>query len=434
VKFLKEGGGTMADPVLDPSERNKVVAILKDLEAFSGDARGRRGFVQAAGLGKVVDINWDGSPGAVTSDLVDVLNHHGFLVESPNYHAVARLLVYCLSYPNVGLEDSTYLASLVVKHGLVRDPAYIENLRRTYNIAAAPPPEAQAPVVAAPVLPPIAPPPFTVKPTIKDRQGLEQALSEQDNFLDIYLLVGALYCAQAVGLVEVPKGRALGTGWLIAPDMLLTNCHVLPKREYAAEGVVRFGYMQDGAGVKVSGERLVKLDPDFYYISPDNQLDYALVRLKEKPLAEKMLPAGVGGLSMFDLLRQDKHRGYLVAVARDIFNLQPVNVIQHPSGDPLKVVMTQNLVADDATATRVHYYADTKHGSSGSPVFNRLWEVIALHHSGGPYPPESAPSGTGEDVRCAFNEGVPMKAILEDFKVKKTDQGIPLMSYVPEAK
>jgi V8-like Glu-specific endopeptidase len=32
---------------------------------------------------------------------------------------------------------------------------------------------------------------------------------------------------------------------------------------------------------------------------------------------------------------------------------------------------------------RVHYLTDTLKGSSGSPVFNSNWEVVALHHRGG---------------------------------------------------
>ena len=425
----------MAKPVITTDERNYLVNFLITLDAFTSDARSRREFVRGASLGKFVGgIDWAGSPSAVAGNLVDVLNTHGFLVESPSYHALAKLLVYCLDYPSVGEEDVRYLATLIVKYGLVRDSAYIEDLRRTYRIAEAPPSKTEPVGIAEPLLPPHAPPPFTVKPILKDRQRLEQTLSEQDNFLDIYLLVGALYCAQAVGRVEVPEDRAIGTGWLIAPDLLLTNWHVLPKQEYAAEGVVRFGYMQDGAGVKIAGERVVKLDPEFYFTSPDDKLDFALVRLKEKPLAEKMLPTGVGDLSMLDLVQQGKHRGYLVAAPKYITNLLPVNIIQHPSGDRLKVVMTQNLVADDATDTRVHYYADTKNGSSGAPVFNRLWEVIALHHSAGPYPPDVESSESAPLDRFRFNEGIPMKAILAEFKAIKTEKGFSLMSYIPEPK
>ena len=432
----------MAKEVLETEDRNKVVKFLSNLDAFKYGPRDRVEFISAAGLGQfIAGKNWDGAPGVVAGALVDELNRHGTLQktvhdkpEDTSYHALGKLFVYCLDYPSVGEEDAKCLATLIVEHGLVHDPIYLQNLQQKYGITKNPPPEAMAPVAAASSLPPIAPPPFTVIPALKDKQGLEMALSEQDNFLDLYLLVGALYCAQAVGRVEVPQEKAQGTGWLIGPDLLLTNWHVLPKPEYAAEGVVRFGYMQDGAGVKMAGERVIKMNPDFYYYSKDDQLDYVLVQLQEKPLAEKMLPGGVGGLSMLDLLRQDKHRGYLVVEPREIINLQAVNIIQHAAGGPLKVVLTQNLVADDATATRVHYYADTKSGSSGSPVFNKLWEVIALHHSGGPYPPEAASSRDSEDRLYQFNEGIPMKAILAEFKTVTSKKGIPLIKYIPEPK
>ena len=32
---------------------------------------------------------------------------------------------------------------------------------------------------------------------------------------------------------------------------------------------------------------------------------------------------------------------------------------------------------------RVQYLTDTLPGSSGSPVFDEQWNVVALHHSGG---------------------------------------------------
>ena len=38
----------------------------------------------------------------------------------------------------------------------------------------------------------------------------------------------------------------------------------------------------------------------------------------------------------------------------------------------------------DALEQFLHYRTDTAPGSSGSPVFNDQWEVVALHHSGVP--------------------------------------------------
>jgi V8-like Glu-specific endopeptidase len=47
----------------------------------------------------------------------------------------------------------------------------------------------------------------------------------------------------------------------------------------------------------------------------------------------------------------------------------------------------------------VEYEVDTEPGSSGSPVFNNQWELVALHSR----------AGTGQ-----FNRGVAITAILDD--------------------
>ena len=43
-----------------------------------------------------------------------------------------------------------------------------------------------------------------------------------------------------------------------------------------------------------------------------------------------------------------------------------------------------SIVGTGANGTILHYSADTEPGSSGSPVFNDEWEMVALHHSGVP--------------------------------------------------
>ncbi len=54
----------------------------------------------------------------------------------------------------------------------------------------------------------------------------------------------------------------------------------------------------------------------------------------------------------------------------------------------------------------IHYTTDTKRGSSGSPVFNDQWQVVAVHHSGVPDPDNSrnwiANEGTRVSSIAAF--------------------------------
>jgi len=50
----------------------------------------------------------------------------------------------------------------------------------------------------------------------------------------------------------------------------------------------------------------------------------------------------------------------------------------------------------------IHYYSDTGYGSSGSPVFDNQWNLVALHHAR--KPAESA------------NEGMRIDKIVVDLK------------------
>jgi V8-like Glu-specific endopeptidase len=134
-----------------------------------------------------------------------------------------------------------------------------------------------------------------------------------------------------------------------------------------------------------------------------------------EPLTDIRFQGDLGAKSTLELIRENKHRGYLRVAGRTIPNLARVNIIQHPKGNPLKVVLTQNYVTAAMTDTRVHYLADTDDGSSGAPVLNELWEVVALHHGS----KEKQLTTPGGGVRLSYeNEGIPMRAILVDFKAK----------------
>ncbi|MCK4472915.1 MAG: trypsin-like peptidase domain-containing protein, partial [Anaerolineae bacterium] len=84
-----------------------------------------------------------------------------------------------------------------------------------------------------------------------------------------------------------------------------------------------------------------------------------------------------------------------------------VIIIQHPNGGLKQIVLTANQVVS-LWEHRLHYTTDTMPGSSGSPVFNDSWQVIAIHHAGG----ELQTNAKGD--KRFVNEGILMSAIKSD--------------------
>jgi hypothetical protein len=97
----------------------------------------------------------------------------------------------------------------------------------------------------------------------------------------------------------------------------------------------------------------------------DGQLDYALVAVAPEP-----------GLAAYGWLPLIEDPGKLLVG-------ETVTIIQHPNGEPKQLAVRNNQVVDELELF-IHYRTDTDPGSSGSPVFNDQWEVVALRHSGVP--------------------------------------------------
>lgn len=120
------------------------------------------------------------------------------------------------------------------------------------------------------------------------------------------------------------------------------------------------------------------------------KLDYAIVQLERVPGDEwDWLP-----LSARDVRRDDR-----------------INIIQHPAGRP-KQISLQNNYVEYVGGNVVQYVTSTLPGSSGSPVLNDGWEVVALHHAGGNL---REPTTQRTYYR---NEGILVAKILEDFPIE----------------
>ena len=104
-----------------------------------------------------------------------------------------------------------------------------------------------------------------------------------------------------------------------------------------------------------------------------------------------------------------------------------LTIIQHPGGQTKQVCVRENKLLK-YVGDFVWYLTDTTAGSSGSPAFNRFWQVIALHHSGVPKKDSQGrtltkdgkvwdPSMDESLIDWIANEGARVSAIVADLKV-----------------
>ena len=211
------------------------------------------------------------------------------------------------------------------------------------------------------------------------------------------------------------SNNPIGTGFLIGPDLVITNYHVMEKPiggKFPPDKVVcHFDYKALADGSTLDGVT-VKLHASDWRVDnspyskaeaenqPDrelpgtDQLDYAVVRL-ERPAGNE--PVGTNAAPDAPLRGWIKLNGQ-PPLEKDM----PLLIVQHPDGAPLKFAFdTKSIIAVNANGTRVRYATNTEHGSSGSPCFNIDWELVALHHMGDPA------------WNSQFNEGIPIGLIAE---------------------
>jgi len=189
-----------------------------------------------------------------------------------------------------------------------------------------------------------------------------QATIREPDFLPVWFLRVGFERARAVAQLEFGANgqTGIGTGFMVSPSLLLTNHHVFPRLERARDARVVFDYEDDEHGRRLSPSVFLA-QPDRFYLA-NERLDFALVAVDQAP-----------GSRWGTIPLRHSPSG-LTANAR-------VCIVQHPLGQRKQVVVTGNRITK-VTDLAVHYLADTEGGSSGSPVFNQRWELIALHHSG----------------------------------------------------
>ncbi|MGM0878894.1 MAG: DNA/RNA non-specific endonuclease [Bacillota bacterium] len=231
------------------------------------------------------------------------------------------------------------------------------------------------------------------KAIINPRDGLaiERLIGQNDLFPISYLEAG-LKAAKPVCRIEVRDsiGSVLGhgTGFLVSPSLLLTNNHVLKNEDMALFSLVQFNYELD-LNLKERQIKSFRFTPKRLFIT-DQNLDFTLVAIEE-------VSADGTKLSDFGFLPLMSRRGKALVG-------EYVSIVQHPSGAPKAVTIRENKITD-IFDDYIHYSTDTMEGSSGSPVYNDEWIVIALHHAGVPDP--------NDNTKYICNEGIRISSILQ---------------------
>jgi V8-like Glu-specific endopeptidase len=223
---------------------------------------------------------------------------------------------------------------------------------------------------------------LSTKPHLNNSAANESAKYEKSSGLNTIKPMpwtyAGLRAARSVCRVLTP-GNA-GTGFLIQRGVLITNHHVIKSASIAAECHVEFDYEQDDAGGFRPAVRY-RLDPARFHTNAI--LDYTIAGVQpdqEKP------PLDIWGMLTINA-NADPRPGEEVAI------------IQHPNAGYKQIAFIYSSV-DRTEGIYLLYTTETMGGSSGSPVFNDSWHVVAIH--------QAATS------RAGVNRGVLMSAILKD--------------------
>jgi len=228
--------------------------------------------------------------------------------------------------------------------------------------------------------------------TVSEGRGLEARLATDDLAQINYLARGQRASRSVCRLLR--DGEWFGTGFLVAPGLLLTNNHVIDSAAEAGRFTAEFGLELDLNDRPASPIVRFELDANRTFVTSPFQggLDFTFIAVR---------PTSVDGSTSIDdfgWLPMDERRD-------KILEGEPCVIIQHPLGEPKQLCLFGSELVD-RPEDFLQYTTDTDHGASGSPVHNRHWQLIGLHHA----------STTTDKPRrgrnMAVNEGIRVSSII----------------------
>ncbi len=335
---------------LEIEDRKQLITLLKELPELTTQ-RSRQQILELAGLQELAPmIDLSGASFVAVSEIVSYLSNRGRLTY--DHEALGLFLNTLKGF--VGVQQQEFLDRLLTKYEMMT--------------------------------------PISTLPAIDQWRGRETPTEVLENIIGentlrpISFLQKGIQVGQSVAYVGVrtSQERWSGTGFLVTQDLFMTNNHVLPDSNLLSDTIFRFNYEENFQGeAQPTDEYRAKFNGVFH---TNKALDYTLVQLEGEPGQKwSCLPL------LPKVIRKDNR----------------VNIIQHPLGQPKQISLQNNFV-QYVGSNVVQYITSTLPGSSGSPVFNDMWEVVALHHAG---------VNISEPItqqRYFRNEGILVESILAD--------------------
>lgn len=210
-----------------------------------------------------------------------------------------------------------------------------------------------------------------------DDLAVERILGHRD-LMGINFLTRGAEAARPVCRIRVrdrhQNPHSMGSGFLVAPGLLITNNHVIGSPEAAEASLAEFDVELDENFV-AKPIRSFQLRPDLLFFT-DVVFDFTFV--------------AVSTFSHQDIPLSDFGTLPLLSQSGKAIPGESVTIIQHPRGGLKQIVIRASQIVELKEHTSgighafIHYTSDTEPGSSGAPVMNDQWDVVAIHHKAVP--------------------------------------------------
>ena len=231
---------------------------------------------------------------------------------------------------------------------------------------------------------------------VPQKETFDRIIGNNDKIAPMDWVYKAIESSKFVCKIEIENGTK-GTGFLLEGGYLLTTFHLLqsPDKSQIKNARVIFNEQRDLKAIYYS------LDPDDTFLfSPVMELDYAFIKIKDDPESP---------LSKWGFAKIEPNK---VPIINDL-----VNIIQHPEGGEKKIAMPDSVISIWEEKNYLYYQADTRPGSSGAPVFNQVWKVVAMHQAGKSINDGGMVINAVGDVMGA-KRGILIGAIIADIRAK----------------